>query len=93
MAAENITPSPNQPVPAGDRTKKMKIWLLGTGVLVLLLIGGVYFYMTSDKTRIPVEQTSTNTPTQESLEDELNKVNVESIDKEFSQVDKDLQTL
>ncbi|MBI2315111.1 hypothetical protein HYU93_03605 [Candidatus Daviesbacteria bacterium] len=101
-------PSPQQPPtqtpvaapPAGD-SKKMVLWLIVGFVVVIALVAGIYFLMSSRQQAATEEQpaaiTQIQTPmpaVEENLEEDLNSISVETaLDSEFSSVDQDLQGL
>lgn len=78
--------------PAGGEDNKMMLWAVVGLVLVILVVGGVYFYLNSQQKPSPTP--SSDTPqTQENLENDLNAIKVEDMEKDFSSVDQDLQSL
>lgn len=86
-------PQPQQPV-SGEPPKSSRkmILILVTGFLVaIVLIGGVYFYVSSKK--VQPSQIQTPPQTQDVLERELESVNVEDLETEFATVEADLQNL
>lgn len=83
---------PNMAKAQSDGNKMM--WLILAVIVVLLVIGGVYYYMNSNKPAVPTGKTpAQTTKVEENLEDDLNKIKLEDLDKEFSEVDKDLKNL
>lgn len=104
-AVENVpqsaVPNPEvmQPAPGGieqspkSSESKMVMWLIGGLVVIILVVGGIYFYLNS-------QQGSQNEPAPtpaakvgEDLETELNTQDVGDLDEEFMEVDKDLESL
>lgn len=78
---------------AQSKGNKM-VWLILAVVVVLLVIGGVYYYVNSNKPVAPTgEIPAQTTQVEENLEDNLNAIEVEDVDKDFSDVDKDLKNL
>ncbi len=65
--------------------------VLGLAVVVLL-IGGAYFFVNSKKTEVP-SPTTQQTQAPDNLESDINAVGVGNLDTEFIPVDQDLQTL
>ena len=90
-----VTPDPQTPKSEGGDSKKMILYLV-IGLLVIGgLVFGIYYYMSN-------QQKSTDTSQKEApkqaesvdtLETEIDAVSVDDIDKEFSSVDSDLQSL
>ena len=87
-------PSPSvmqvQSPPPAAPGKGKTWWLIGLLVVIILLIGATYFYQSSQQ---KVQPKASPTTTEVSLESELNSINVEDIEGEFSAVDQDLQNL
>ncbi|MDP3973272.1 MAG: hypothetical protein Q8P92_00380 [Candidatus Daviesbacteria bacterium] len=81
--------------PSSNKTVIMIVTILI--IAVILAIGGYYLYMNSQTGQPKTEETTmtkpTPTPSIDQMEGELNAVNVEDVDKEFTQVDQDLQKL
>lgn len=104
-ATENAAPAavPNpevmQPAPGGieQSTKssenKMMLWLIGGLVVIILVVGGIYFYLSSQQKAPTPPTPAPAAKVQENLEQELNGVDVGDIEGEFTQVDKDLESL
>lgn len=99
LNTEKNTPAAPQPAPtvmqapqqAPTPAKGKTMWLIALLVIIILLIGATYLYQSSQQ---KVSQPSPTTTTSEvSLESELNSINVEDIEGEFSAVDQDLQSL
>lgn len=87
VTSPNIAETP----PAGEGNKM--IWVI-VAVIVILIIGGLYFYISSQQNGTPVEQTPTQTTkVQENLDSDLDDINVSSGEDDFSSVDADLQSL
>ncbi len=95
-----VPPPPKQPAnvvqaPADGgeqppQSKKMILMLVGGLILVLVLIGGAYLYVSRSGTTQNQTQTVQQ---QDTLETELNQINVEDLESEFSTVEADLQNL
>lgn len=89
---EPVAPPNIKAASSGGDNNKM-VWTV-VAVVVILIIGGIYFFMNSQKSSAPTGQTSTQTTkVQENLDDDLNAIEIGDLDKEFSDVDKDLETL
>lgn len=102
----NPVPQPQQPVvpqqpvtnvvqesPKGNKM----LWIIVGLVVVILVVGGVYWYMgqqkgASTKTKASPKPTAT-TQSVDALEKDLNSTSLDDLDKEFSSVDTDLQGL
>lgn len=90
-AANIVQPAATQP--ASGNNNKMILWLVGGLAVVILVFGGIYFYLNSQK-KPQIKPTPTPTPkVQENLESELNSVEVNNLDTEFTTVDQDLENL
>lgn len=93
------TPEVMQPAPGGieqnakSNESKMMLWLIGGLVAIILIVGGIYFYLSSQQKAQTQPTPTPASKVQENLENELNVLNVDDLDKEFSEVDKDLQSL
>lgn len=74
-------------------SKKMILMLIAGLVVAVVLIGGAYFYVSSRGVKPSQIQTPPAPQTQEVLDTELNRVNVEDLDTEFATVEADLQNL
>ena len=81
------------PASSDSEPNNKLIWVVVGLVVLILAVGGGYLYM--NRTPAPRIQTSPPETTQAkgTLEDELNEVNVESEGSDFTEVDKDLQSL
>lgn len=81
------------PASSDNGSSSKMIWVVVGMVVLILGVGGAYLYMN----RAPSPRIQTNPPettqAQGTLEDELNGLNVESEGNDFSEVDKDLQSL
>lgn len=97
-----VDPAPNvvqqadpvsQPIDHPSNKKAGLVWIIVGLIILLVILGGTYFYLTQS----PEQGTPTSTPKpltqQESMENELNSLGVESEGNDFSDVDKDLQSL
>lgn len=94
--------APQTPIPdssSGD-SNKMILWLLLGLVIVVALVGGIYFFLSMQQGG-SIEQPATEqevvqvTPpdTMDALEKDLNALNVENADSDFASVDQDLEQL
>lgn len=96
------TPPPPQPAPAPtsppveEGNSKMVLWLIGGLIVVIIVVGGIYWYLSSQAAKQALQQVKTPTPVtkeETSLESDLDAVQVGDIDSEFTEVDKDLESL
>lgn len=99
QSAAAPNPQVMQPAPGGieqsakSNENKMMLWLILGLVVIILVVGGIYFYMSGQQ---KAQTQPTPTPAakvEENLENELNALDVGDLDQEFSEVDKDLQGL
>lgn len=81
-----------QPASEGNNNK-MILWLVGGLAVIILVFGGIYFYLNSQKKPQPTPAPTSTPKAQENLESELNSVEVDNLDAEFTSVDQDLQNL
>lgn len=77
--------------PAPTPAKGKTIWLIGLLIVIILLIGATYLYQSGQQKTPPASPAAS--PVEVSLESELNSIRVEDIEREFSAVDQDLQSL
>lgn len=102
-ATANMNPPKPQPPPSNavqnapvsgepPKSSKKMIFMLVAGLVVaVVLIGGAYFYVSSRGAK--PSQIQTPPQTQDVLDTELNRVNVEELETEFATVEADLQNL
>lgn len=90
-----MAPQPVTPAPEGKNNKTILLSLIGL-VVIILVVGGIYLYFSNQQkvpqSKIPAEPPKAADATQ-SLENDLDSVSVDDLDKEFSTVDQDLQSL
>ncbi len=79
-----------------EESNKLIIWLIIGLVVVIILVGGVYLFLSRQQAASQVQttvQAPTPTPA-ENLEGDLNSIDVDSdATSDFTQVDQDLQQL
>lgn len=101
MDNNNPAPQPIQPTmqPAqapqpSEGGNKMVLWLVTGLIITILIVGGVYWYLNSQKAE-PKENSakSKSSQTEANLEKDLNLINVPEVDAQFLEVDKDLESL
>lgn len=92
---DNNNPFVQPPVAEeGGDNNKMVLWLIVGLVVVILVVGAVYWYLSSQQSPTqPGEQAGTKPAVAEDLDKELNSINVDTLDSDFSLVDQDLQNL
>lgn len=99
-----VSPQPSVPQvpvsepPSGD-SKKMIAWLVIGLVVVALLVGGIYFFLNQQQVQKSAQQANEqkvveSTPdTMDALERDLNALNVENAETDFTSIDQDLGQL
>lgn len=95
QAKPQVAMDPNMSTKSGGSEKKMALWLIIGLVVIILAVGGIYFYLSSQQKNVESNlhvQPPKSANAQE-LESDLDSVNVEDVDKSFSGVDQDLQNL
>lgn len=97
MDNNNPAPSPMQPAQAPQPSKggnKMVLWLVTGLIATILIVGGVYWYLSSQKPVLKESATkSKSSQTEANLEKDLNLIDVPEVDANFAAVDKDLESL
>lgn len=95
-----VQPAPPQaPIKAAPASKKMILWLILGLAVIVLAAGGIYLYLSRQQTANSLQTNATQTPTpvEENLENDLNTdlntIDVEGLDQDFSSVDQDLKQL
>lgn len=90
---------PQVPISNPSSSNKIVLWFVGGLVLVVLIVGGIYLFLSRQqavvptKTQQPITQAPTPTP-QENLEGDLNSVNLDTgTPGDFTSVDQDIQQL
>lgn len=97
QAPLNPTPAP-EAVNTPSRGGNMKLWIIVGLVTLLLILGGIYFYLSSQKEVVEtVPQTTTQaSPTPisiKALESDANSIEIETTDSDFATVDAELKNL
>lgn len=108
-----IPPQPNQPSPVPTQppvqaappekdSKKIIIFLVLGIALVILVVGGIYYFLSKQQPvpETPLPEQTTNIPTsptlvsiKDALDEELDSINVSASEGDFESVDQDLKTL
>lgn len=98
-ASPEVSPNTVVPPPMPESSKgesKMIFWLIGGLVLIILAVVGIYWFLGRQSNQ-SISEGETSTPPvsqkQENLEQELNSVEVNEMDADFQEVDKDLSSL
>lgn len=81
----------------GD-SKKMILWLVIGLIVIIAVVGGIYFFLSRQQAAAPAQRANTvQTPPAvpaENLEDDINSLDVETgVDAEFATIDQDLNQL
>lgn len=88
-----MQPAPAPVVPSGGGNK-MVLWLVTGLIITILIVGGVYWYLSSQKAGSKESAAkSKSIETEANLEKDLNLIDVPEVDAQFSAVDKDLESL
>lgn len=91
--------TPIAPEPPSGESNKMVLWLVIGLVVIVVLVGGIYFFLSKQQstetgTKQPVVQvTPKPQDTVDALDKDLNALNIESSDSDFASIDQDLQQL
>ncbi|MDO8618318.1 MAG: LPXTG cell wall anchor domain-containing protein [Candidatus Daviesbacteria bacterium] len=105
MDNNNSTPAVPTPAsapaqqPAAEKTggNKMVLWFIIGLVIVIALVGGIYFFLSKQQNATEPEAVTQipATAPQENLENDLNSINVDTAttSSDFNAVDQDLQSL
>lgn len=86
----------NEPPQQDSSSNKMVMWLILGLVVIVLIVGGVYLYLSRQQTAKNLQTNVIQTPApvaQENLENDLNTIDVGILDQDFSAVDQDLKQL
>lgn len=88
-------PQPNPAVVQSDAAGNNKaiFWLIGGLILIILVVGGIYWYLSSKQTVQPAQPTVSKSATGDTFDQDLNSIDVQAADSDFTSVDQDLQSL
>lgn len=94
----NMQPNPLMSVAPKEDSPNMVMWLVGGVILIIFVVGGIYFYLSKQQTAQPTfkqnaQATLKPEDTVDALDKDLSSVNISNLDSDFSQVDQDLQNL
>lgn len=90
-----VTPQVPNPDSSSD-SSKIVLWFTVGLVVIVIVVGGIYLFLSKQQGAAPGSQTVVQTPVpvvQENLENDINNINVEDADSDFASVDQDLQQL
>lgn len=76
-----------------DGNNKMILWLVLGLVFTILIVGVVYFYLNNQQSKQPTAQAPNYTQPQDNLQTDLNSIDTSDTGSQFSEVDKDLNSL
>lgn len=91
-----VAPTPPVPSPQAEEGNKMALWLIGGLVVVILVVGLIYWYLSRGASKQENQPVKTPLPVsreEPKLEEELNAIEVGDVETELSNVDKDLESL
>lgn len=90
----SIQPSVQVPG-ASSGNNKMVLWLITGLIITILIVGAVYWYLSRQQTSPNQQISKEPTPIGESakLDSELNLIAIPEVDENFSEVDKDINSL
>ncbi len=90
-----VSPQPQVASQTGDSKKMIIMFVIGF-LIVILLAGGIYWYLTK-QAKPATEQTTTSAPSlntvKDALDKELESINVSASEGDFKSMDQDLQSL
>ena len=89
----NVVQTPPTPAKESGDNKKTTLWFVGGLVLVILVVGGIYLFLSSQQPKSQAPEPTPKAAVEENLEEDLDTVNVGNIEGEFTTVDSDLQKL
>lgn len=85
--------------PKENGGNKLILWLVGGLIIVIITVGGMYWYLgkqpvkdQASQTALPQASSQPQTTT-ESIDQELNTIDVQASDSDFDSIDQDLQSL
>lgn len=91
--------STQQPAPASStgndkRGNSYLVYIIGVTVIIIVIAGGIFAYKNFlNPELVKVTSNETKYPALESLESELNTLGENTIDSDFTELDKDLNSL
>ncbi|MBI4039067.1 hypothetical protein HY384_03870 [Candidatus Daviesbacteria bacterium] len=101
----NVKSNPQNPImpvtpTEGDSSNKMVLWLIGGVILIFLVVGVIYWYLSKQReanqpTFQPASVTIKPQPkdTVDALDRDLSALEDSNLDSDFSSLDQDLQNL
>lgn len=90
-----VAPTPPVPPPQIEEGNKMAIWLIGGLIVVIAVVGLIYWYLGRGASKQADQPVKTPPPVSQepNLEEDLNAIEVGDVESELSDVDKDLESL
>lgn len=97
-SAQPMAPQVQMPDAPSSSSNKVILWFVIGLVIIVLAVGGTYFFLSRQQTaptQAPTTQASPSPAAQENLESDLNNINVDAAGaaSDFTAVDQDLQQL
>lgn len=89
----NANDPPQPQAPFKEDNKKMFLWLILGLLVIVVIVGGLYMFLSGQQKVAETTKPQVKQESVDSLEKDLDSVNVEEVDKEFTTVDSDLQSL
>lgn len=82
----------SQPAPQQENSSKFVLWLIVGLVLIIVVVGGIYLFLSSKQPAVEPAPTVAPQP-QENLESAVNGIEIGDPDSDFTSVNADLQQL
>lgn len=96
-------PNSNISQSSGGDSKKMFMFLITGIIVIFLVVGSIYFYLskkqnvtTAELQKPAVSQTNTNTPANQPddpIQQDINSINTSSIENSMSEIDQEIKAL
>lgn len=94
---QSTPPQAPPPTPSAEGGSKMALWLIGGLILIILIIGGIYIFLSKNTKESAKTPAASTQPVTKKLDDvsesEVEAVGVADLEAEFSSVDQDLKSL
>jgi len=90
------SPTPNVAPDQPPQSSSKMVWLIGGLVIILIIVAGVYLFAQRQKSQnnsASVPQATLKPVVSENLDQELNAIDVQASDSDFTSIDQDLKTL
>lgn len=91
-----VVSTPSAPPPQTEGGNKMALWLIGGLIVVIAVVGLIYWYLSRGASKQENQPVKTPPPVsreEPDLEEDLNAIEVGDVETELSDVDKDLESL